>query len=81
MMDDPIWGPPILQCSHLIDAKHTKPNTKRREAIIMHTGGDVAKTTKIMNTYTEIQFTEDYMKWMEYNQEKNCEGFGQQLGG
>lgn len=46
----PVWEPPILDYSELIDEEEDE---KKREAVMKYTGRDPARTTTIMDTFTE----------------------------
>ena len=56
----PVWEPPILNYTDLID---DETNTKRREAVMQYTNNDIAKTTDIMDVYTELRLLWDYKIW------------------
>lgn len=63
----PIWEPPILNYSHLIDTPTSQSYTKRREAVLAYTYGDVDVTTSIMDEYTESELLTDYIEWAKSN--------------
>lgn len=55
----PIWEPPILNYTKLIDEEYDK----KREAALKFTDGDVAKTTGIMDYHTEIELVRMQKDW------------------
>lgn len=59
----PVWEPPILDNSDLIGEVYEK----KREAVLDLTGGDAAKTTGLMDTYTEEQLFWEYYDWVKTN--------------
>lgn len=63
----PVWEPPVLDYSHLVDTEHAQPYTKRKDAVLLHTGGDIVKTTKIMDTFHELELLTEYIAWVPPN--------------
>lgn len=63
-IDGPVWEPPVLDYSHLVDTAHAQPYTKRKDAVLLHTGGDIVKTTKIMDTFHELELLTEYIAWV-----------------
>lgn len=63
----PIWEPPILDYSHLIDSEHGQPYTKQREAVLAFTGQDVARATAILDQHEESELLNDFIEWAKIN--------------
>lgn len=61
----PIWEPPIFDYSDLIGEEYEK----KREAAWKYTGGDVVKTTAIMDLTTEHALIVDYSRWSNSNRD------------
>lgn len=59
----PVWEPPLLNYSALIDTENSQGYTKSREAALLSTGGNVVKTTEIMDIWTENQLLAEYHFW------------------
>ena len=56
----PIWKPPVLNHSHLIDDTY---HEKRKEAL-RYTKGDVVKTTEILDTSAEFDLLTMFDEWL-----------------
>lgn len=63
----PIWEPPILDYSHLIDTEHGQPYTKQREAVLVFTGQDVVRATAILDQHEESELLNDFIEWAKLN--------------
>lgn len=59
----PVWEPPILDYSDLIGEIYEQ----KREAVLDLTGGNVAKTTSLMDIYTEENLLWEYYDWVKNN--------------
>lgn len=55
-----MWEPPILDYSEFIVDEHDK----KRKAMLIDTGGDVARTTQIMDLSTELSLLGEYDQWV-----------------
>lgn len=56
----PVWEPPILRYSDLIDEEYEK----KREAAMKYTNRDAARATDIMNAYNEFELLGGYNGWL-----------------
>lgn len=61
----PVWEPPLLNYSALIDIEKSQGYNKRCEAVLLFTGGIVVKTTEIMDIWTENQLLAEYHIWAQ----------------
>lgn len=59
----PMWEPPIFDYSWLIGEEYEK----KREAMLEYTGGDVTRTTDIMDVDTEFELLYEYHGWIQSN--------------
>lgn len=59
----PVWEPPILNYSDLIDKEYEK----LREEVLKYSGDDVVRTTEILDARTELEALWMYRDWIIHN--------------
>lgn len=61
-------GPPVLQYYWLIDEEITQ---KIRDAVLKYNKGDVAQTTKYIDTLTEVALLKKHIGWTKGQEEEH----------
>lgn len=59
----PVWEPPILNYLDLIVEEYEK----FREEVLKYTGGEVVRTTEILDARTELEALWMYTDWIVHN--------------